>query len=94
MEFDHVTNRYLYPDRYIRLIPHFLNKARVDTIVLLRIGLNDWLFTVLRPAQEFVAKFRDGRFYADFDPEKINKIIASLTPGHDGSTRRSQKYRA
>jgi hypothetical protein len=25
MEFDHVTNRYLYPDRYIKMIPYFLN---------------------------------------------------------------------
>jgi hypothetical protein len=24
MEFDHVTNRYLYPDRYIKLIPYIL----------------------------------------------------------------------
>jgi sensor histidine kinase YesM len=24
MEFDHVTNRYLYPDRYIKMIPYFL----------------------------------------------------------------------
>jgi hypothetical protein len=27
MEFDHVTNQYLYPDRYIKMIPYFLNKA-------------------------------------------------------------------
>jgi hypothetical protein len=27
MEFDHVTNRYLYPDRYIKMIPYFLNKS-------------------------------------------------------------------
>jgi hypothetical protein len=25
MEFDHVSNRYLYPDRYIKMIPYFLN---------------------------------------------------------------------
>jgi hypothetical protein len=25
MEFDHVTNRYLYPDTYIKMIPYFLN---------------------------------------------------------------------
>jgi hypothetical protein len=25
MEFDHLTNRYLYPDRYIKMIPYFLN---------------------------------------------------------------------
>jgi hypothetical protein len=24
MEFDHMTNRYLYPDRYIKMIPYFL----------------------------------------------------------------------
>jgi hypothetical protein len=24
MEFDHVTNRYSYPDRYIKIIPYFL----------------------------------------------------------------------
>jgi hypothetical protein len=25
MEFDLVTNRYLYPDRYIKMMPYFLN---------------------------------------------------------------------
>jgi hypothetical protein len=25
MEFDYVTNRYLYPDKYIKMIPYFLN---------------------------------------------------------------------
>jgi hypothetical protein len=25
IEFDLVTNRYLYPDRYIKMIPYFLN---------------------------------------------------------------------
>jgi hypothetical protein len=27
MEFDHVTNRYLYPDKYIKMIPYILNKC-------------------------------------------------------------------
>jgi hypothetical protein len=27
VEFDHVTNPYLYPDRYIKMIPYFLNKT-------------------------------------------------------------------
>jgi hypothetical protein len=27
MEFGHVSNRYLYPDRYIKMIPHFSNKG-------------------------------------------------------------------
>jgi hypothetical protein len=30
MEFDHVTNRYLYPDRYIKMIPYFLNEFKPD----------------------------------------------------------------
>jgi hypothetical protein len=25
MEFDHVTDQYLYPDRYIKMIPYFFN---------------------------------------------------------------------
>jgi hypothetical protein len=25
MEFGHVTNQYLYPDRYIKMMPYFLN---------------------------------------------------------------------
>jgi hypothetical protein len=31
MEFDNVTNRYLYPDRYIlKMIPYFLNKPAAE----------------------------------------------------------------
>jgi hypothetical protein len=35
MEFDHVTNRYLYPDRYIKMIPYFL-KTCLETKLSMR----------------------------------------------------------
>jgi hypothetical protein len=28
-EFDHVTNRYLHPDRYIKMISYFLNRPTI-----------------------------------------------------------------
>jgi hypothetical protein len=36
MEFaiDHVTNQYLYPDRYIKMIPYFLNNNTFCNILL------------------------------------------------------------
>jgi hypothetical protein len=30
MEYDNVTNRYLYPDRYIEMIPYFLSVYQVQ----------------------------------------------------------------
>jgi hypothetical protein len=33
MEFDRVTNRYLYPDRYIKMIPYFLNSQGSATMM-------------------------------------------------------------
>jgi hypothetical protein len=32
MEFDHVTNRYLYRDRYIKMIPYFLSRGTMAFI--------------------------------------------------------------
>jgi hypothetical protein len=29
MEFDHVTNLYLYPDRYIKMIPYYLSEKKI-----------------------------------------------------------------
>ena len=37
MEFDHVTNRYLYPDRYIKMIPYFLTTGNPLFAILLTI---------------------------------------------------------
>jgi hypothetical protein len=35
MEFDHVTNRYLYPDRYIKMILYFLiNQTKLYAFIL------------------------------------------------------------
>jgi hypothetical protein len=34
MEFDHVTNRYLYLDRYIKMSPYFLNKPFIKIKIL------------------------------------------------------------
>jgi hypothetical protein len=41
MEFDHVTNQYLYPDRYIK-IPYFLNKTTIYTLTYLDISNLDF----------------------------------------------------
>jgi hypothetical protein len=35
MEFDHVTNRYLYSDRYIKMIPYFLNYYKCNKYISL-----------------------------------------------------------
>jgi hypothetical protein len=38
MEFDHVTNRYLYPDRYMKMTPYFLNAGTIEKLSCVHLG--------------------------------------------------------
>jgi hypothetical protein len=46
MEFNHVTNQYLYPDRYIKMIPYFLNAQPFINVSALSLASDGLLNTI------------------------------------------------
>jgi hypothetical protein len=70
MEFDHMTNRYLYPDRYNKMIPYFLN----NQIVI----LNDYSLTI-RLHDNSEAYFSFGSAVFSFDGEFTREETLSFS---------------
>jgi hypothetical protein len=72
------------------LFPRFESSFDKITYALMRLSRFKARVDKIFKALLSIGKLRDSRYYAALDPKKIHKIIAFLTPGHDGSTTRSR----
>jgi hypothetical protein len=81
MEFDHVTNQYLYPDRYIKMIRYFIKKKLSDVHVELYKVLNMHFFAMATDL-DFIYDVK-GAIFSVSDPE-ISK--GGPAPEREGGT--------